>query len=204
LAIEVLDQCVAFGGVCSNVAITTSSTWSSRIEGGRPGRGSSTRPARRCSTNRRRQRATVLGVTRRSAATCLFESPAAQASTILDRNANTCEVFARRDQRVNCSRSSSVNTSSAFGRPIRSTSHNPSSRDSANRLRHLPTVIAVTPRSAANRSYTTPGSAQASTIRARTANRDELIRDHTTSWSRSSSVSTNSTSPRPEPDTPTP
>lgn len=27
-----------FGGVCSRVAITTSSTWSSRIDGGRPGR----------------------------------------------------------------------------------------------------------------------------------------------------------------------
>ena len=41
----------------------------------------------------------------------------------------------------------------------------------ANRLRHLPTVIVVTPRSAATRSYTTPGSAHASTIFARTASR---------------------------------
>jgi len=81
-AIEARDQCVALGGVCSSVAITTSSTWSSRIEGGRPGRGSSTSPSSRWATNRPRQRVTVPGVTRNRAATSVFDRPSAQASTI--------------------------------------------------------------------------------------------------------------------------
>src|SRR5665648_530030 len=42
----------------------------------------------------------------------------APASTIRERNANACDDFARRDHRVSCSRSSSVNTSSTFGRPV--------------------------------------------------------------------------------------
>ena len=106
-------------GVCSSVAISTSSTWSSRIEGGRPGRGSSTSPSSRWATNRPRQRVTGPRITRNSAATCLFVAPSAQASTIFARSANACAVFARRDHRVSCSRSASVSTSSAFGRPGR-------------------------------------------------------------------------------------
>ncbi|MEQ7009158.1 hypothetical protein ABN028_23540, partial [Actinopolymorpha sp. B17G11] len=39
-------------------------------------------------------------------------------STIRDRNANACDDFARRDHRVNVWHSSSLNTSSAFGRPV--------------------------------------------------------------------------------------
>ena len=46
-AIEARDQCVAALGVSSSVAATTSSTWSSRIDGGRPGRGSSASPSSR-------------------------------------------------------------------------------------------------------------------------------------------------------------
>src|SRR5215472_1967258 len=42
-AIEDRDQCVAPCGVSSKVAVMTSSTLSSKIDGGRPGRGSSTR-----------------------------------------------------------------------------------------------------------------------------------------------------------------
>jgi integrase len=41
---------------------------------------------------------------------------------IRDRIAKTCEDFARRDQRVNVARSSSVNTSGAVGRPVRAIS----------------------------------------------------------------------------------
>jgi hypothetical protein len=74
----------------------TSSTLSSRIDGGRPGRGSSTRPSRRLARNRRRHRATVFSVTRSSAATFLLSLPSAQASTILARSASACELFARR------------------------------------------------------------------------------------------------------------
>jgi hypothetical protein len=62
---------------------------------------------------------TVFADTRRSAATCLFDAPgAAHANTILDRNANACADFARRDQRSNCARSSPVNSNTAFGRPV--------------------------------------------------------------------------------------
>ena len=46
-AIEARDQCVASCGISSSVAVMTSSTRSSRIDGGRPGRGSSCRPSRR-------------------------------------------------------------------------------------------------------------------------------------------------------------
>jgi hypothetical protein len=103
----------------------------------------------------------------------VFDNPSAQASTIFARMANACALVARRDQRASCSRSTSVNVSCAFGRPGRGPSQSPSHRSRANRLRHLPTVIVVTPRSAATRSYTTPGSAHASTIFARTAARDD-------------------------------
>ena len=67
LAIEARDQCVSLPGVVSSVATTTSSTWSSRIDGGRPGRGSSCRPSSRRVTNRARQRSTVDSSTPRSA-----------------------------------------------------------------------------------------------------------------------------------------
>jgi hypothetical protein len=126
-----------------------------------------------------------------------LDSPSAQANTILARTANDCAVLARRDQRINRSRSASLSTSAAFGRPDRRSSTNPAQRPAANRLRHLPTVMVVTPRSAATRSYTTPGSAHASTIFARTANRaDPPPRDHPTSCRRSASVNTNSRSER--------
>ena len=44
-AIFARDQCVAFAGVGSKVATTTSSTCSALMLGGRPGRGSSTSPS---------------------------------------------------------------------------------------------------------------------------------------------------------------
>lgn len=131
-AIDLRDQCVAFFGVCSNVAVTTSSTLSSRIEGGLPGRGSSTKPSSRRATNCRRHLVTVFGATRRSAATCLFVAPDAQASTIRARTANACADFARRDQRTNRFRSPAVSTNSAFGRP------GPSQRRSPRRDRDVP------------------------------------------------------------------
>ena len=157
-----------------------------------PGRGSSTSPSSRCATNRPRQRVTVPGVTRNRAATSAFDHPSAQASTIFDRSANACAVFARRDHRVSCSRSASVNTSSAFGRPGRRPSTSPAHRAWANRLRQAPTVIVVTPSSPRRRSYTTPGSAHASTIFARTANRADPPCDHPSNCARSASVNTNS------------
>ena len=118
LAIDARDQCVAFIGVSSNVATTTCSTCSMLIEGGRPGRGSSTSPSRRSATNRRRHFPTVASAQFSCAATPLLSVPFAQESTILDRSANAWEDFARRDHRTNCSRSSSVRISSVLGRPV--------------------------------------------------------------------------------------
>src|SRR3954451_12534947 len=120
-AIDARDQCVASAGVCSKVATTTASICASVIFRGAPGRGSSTNPSNRDSTNRPRHVPTVCGHTPNSAATCLFAFPSAQPSTIRLRNARACDDFAHRDQRSNVSRSSSVNTTSATGRPVRAT-----------------------------------------------------------------------------------
>ena len=54
-------QCVASRGVVSSVRQIVSATSSSPIRRGAPGRGSSRRPSRRCSANRRRHWPTVLG-----------------------------------------------------------------------------------------------------------------------------------------------
>ena len=120
-AIEARDQCVASLGWRSNVATITSSTCSSVIVRGAPGRGSSANPSSRFSTNRRRHIPTVCGQTPKSAATCLLVLPAAQPNTIRHRCANACEDFARRAHRCNVSRSSSVNTNSATGLPLLAT-----------------------------------------------------------------------------------
>jgi len=86
-AIEERDQWVAFFGVDSSVATSTSSTWSRVIEAGRPGRSSSNSPSRRDSMNRRRHLPTVMAAQRSSAATVLLSVPSAQASTIFERSA---------------------------------------------------------------------------------------------------------------------
>jgi len=88
---------------------------------GAPGRGSSSRPSSRRATNRARHLPTVAATIPSFAATCRLSKPPAHASTIFDRNANDCADFARRDQRNNCSRSSTVNVNSAFGRPVLAT-----------------------------------------------------------------------------------
>ena len=82
----------------------------------------------RACTNRRRHLPTVGCATRSRAATSVFDRPSAQPSTIRDRTASACELFRRRAHRVSISRSSPVNTSSAFGRPrdaIRESSYPP-------------------------------------------------------------------------------
>ena len=99
-AIEARDQCVASSGISSSVAVMTSSTLSSRTDGGRPGRGSSHSPSSRCAANLPRHLPTVAGSTRRSAAACLFDAPSAHASTILARSASAWLVLARRAHRV--------------------------------------------------------------------------------------------------------
>src|SRR5213078_4476461 len=119
-AMDRVDQCVSPpAGVSSRVLTITVSTWSSVIVRAAPGLGSSTRPSRRSVTNRARHLHTVWGQIPNLAATSLFVTPSAHASTILARSANACEVFARRVHRSSVSRSTSDRTSSAFGRPER-------------------------------------------------------------------------------------
>jgi hypothetical protein len=54
-----------------------------------------------------------------SSAIVVFGLPAAQASTIRDRNANACDPECRRDQRTSVSRSSSASSIATDGRPAR-------------------------------------------------------------------------------------
>jgi hypothetical protein len=55
----------------------------------------------------------------------VFNTPGtAHANTIRDRNANPAADLRRRDHRSNCSRSASLNTNGAFGRPVLAT-HRP-------------------------------------------------------------------------------
>lgn len=187
LASEARDQCVASFGISSRVAVTTSSTLSPRMDGGRPGRGSSCSPSSRCRMNRPRHRATVCSVVRSSAATRLPSLPSAQASTILARSASTWDVFARRAHRVSCSRSASVSTRPAFGRPGRAPSASPPGPASVNRLRHFRTVSTESPSSAATPEFPARESAHVSTIRARSARRGGPDRSRRSSSSRSSS-----------------
>jgi len=119
LAIDARDQWVASAGWRSSVATITSSICPSPICRGAPGRGSSASPSNRSTTNRCRHLHTICCDTPSSAATSLLGFPAAQPNTIRHRCASACEDFARRAQRCNVSRSSSVNTNSATGRPLR-------------------------------------------------------------------------------------
>src|SRR2546425_5088359 len=112
-------QCVAARGVLSSVSRTTCSTCESVIFRGAPGRGSSSSPATRFATNRRRQRPTVWRVTRASTATALLSRPLTHASTMRARCARACAVVGRRAQRSSVSRSSSLSVNGAFGRPRR-------------------------------------------------------------------------------------
>jgi hypothetical protein len=117
LAIERVDQCVASAGLDVNVLSTTASTWSSVTVRGTPERCSSARPFSRFATNRARHLPTVAWLQPSSLATTWFVFPSAHANTILDRNARLWGLFGRRAQRPSVSRSSSLNTSGAFGRP---------------------------------------------------------------------------------------
>ncbi len=56
-------------------------------------------------------------LTRSRTATCLLSKPAAQPSTIRDRNGNA--VVTRHDHDISCARPSSVRASSSLGRPAR-------------------------------------------------------------------------------------
>lgn len=67
--------------------------------------------------NRLRHVPTVAACTPTRSATTALPCPAAHSNTIRDRCANECGYFGRRDHGDRVPRSTSVSTSSAFGRP---------------------------------------------------------------------------------------
>ncbi len=118
-AIDARDQCVAFDGISSRVATITNSTWSTVIEGWRPGRSSSASPSRRCWASRVRHFVTMSVLTDNFSAISLLGSPSAHANTIRQRIATASDELRRRAHRVNWSRSASVSVTTAGGRPVR-------------------------------------------------------------------------------------
>jgi|GEM_PF-1665333 len=116
-AMERVDQWVASVGFSSRVFTTTASTWSSLTVLGAPGRGSSKRPSRRCSTKRRRHLPTMASDTPRRAATSRLVFPLAQLRTMRARVAIAWALLRRLASRSSVSRSSVLSTSSVFGRP---------------------------------------------------------------------------------------
>src|SRR3979411_1509609 len=119
-AMDRVDQCVSpLAGFSSRVLTITASTCSSVMVRAAPGRGSSDKPSSRSRTNLPRHLVTVCGQIPNRAATSLFVEPSAHATPIRAGTATACEVFARRVHRDRVSRSTSDNTSSAFGRPER-------------------------------------------------------------------------------------
>ena len=85
------------------------------------------------------------------AATSALDAPSAQASTILDRNASACAVFARRAQRVKLIPLGLGEHQLRLRRPGRSASiqPGPASAGPRNAERHLRTVSVETPKPAA-------------------------------------------------------
>ncbi len=115
-AIDRVDQCVSRPGVDSNVLVTTSSTRSSEMTRGRPGRGSSDSPSSRSARNRERHFDTVARDKPNSTATSPIVPPSAHRNTIRARDAKACAVFRRHDHPVNTECSSSDNTTgTSFG-----------------------------------------------------------------------------------------
>ena len=92
-------QRVAPTGMDFSVLATTASTRSSSMVRGAPERGASSRPSRRCFTNRPRHLETVCFVTPSCSVTALFSSPSAHASTM--RNSPT-NFYIRRGRTRTC------------------------------------------------------------------------------------------------------
>jgi hypothetical protein len=114
-AIVRVDQCVSWPRpFCVSVLVITTSTCSSVILRGAPGRGASARPSSRLSRNRDRHLRVISRDTPNRAATAVTGSvPAfsAQASTILARSASAWDVFRLRASASSAPLSSSVSTS---------------------------------------------------------------------------------------------
>ena len=76
----------------------TSSTWASVTVPGRPGRGSSRRPSRRCSAKRERHFAAIPRVIDRRSAISVFLAPVAASKMMRERCANAWALLRRRAQ----------------------------------------------------------------------------------------------------------
>ena len=109
VAIERVDQCVASPGVVCSVLTITSSTLSSLIVRGRPGRGSSSRPSSRWAANRDRHVIAILRDTPSRSAISVFFMPSATSNTICARCASACALDRRRAHASNSARSAPVN-----------------------------------------------------------------------------------------------
>jgi hypothetical protein len=111
----------------------------SSIERGLPGRNSSCKPSMRRATKRRRHLPTVASVVAKRRATAVLVAPAAHASTMLARR--TSAAGSDRDRAIdrNCGCSSSLNTISAFGRPI-TIEASPSRRTPRWDMIHMPEI----------------------------------------------------------------
>src|SRR5262249_20736152 len=101
------------------VRITTRSTSASAIVRGAPGRGSSYRPSSRARTKRLRHFPMVCARVCSLRATTVLANPSPHSKMIRARRARFGRVRARVASDSKLSRSASVNTSEAFGRPVR-------------------------------------------------------------------------------------
>src|SRR5579863_1156288 len=117
-AINRLLQCVLFFGIDSKVAVITSSTSSSVMVRGAPGRGSSNSPSSRFTRKRSRHLQTVAPVIRNFLATAPLLKPSSQPSTMRARIAKAWADFGRRASIASLSFSSGVTFNALVGRPM--------------------------------------------------------------------------------------
>ena len=126
--------------------------------------------------------------------TALCDSPVAAAIERVDQ----CVAARGVSSSVRRITSSTCSSETRRGAPGRGSSNSPSSPSATNRRRHLPTVAACTPNSAATAPLLSP-SAQRNTIRARNANACAVFgrRAHRSSATRCSADTTNKAFGRP-------
>ncbi len=115
---ERTDHWVSSLGLVLSVLYTTSATCSSLIDRGAPGRSSSCRPVSLFFRKRWRHFPTVARVTPTAAATASLGQPSAASRTISARRTNPCGRLRELAIDSNCSRSDSVKSNGANGRPI--------------------------------------------------------------------------------------
>ena len=111
------DHWVSSSGLVCSVLYTTSATCSSVIDRGAPERSSSYKPLSPFLRKRWRHLPTVARVTPTAAATASLGQPSAASRTISARRTNPCGRLRECAIDANCSRSDSVSSNGANGRP---------------------------------------------------------------------------------------